>query len=98
GGGGRVAGAIHGARTWGHTQAFAKILAKDAVLYSDGGGKRAAALNPIRGADRILRFFAGVARKNPALAAMAARPATVKLLDREQAAAPIIVIIGRFVT
>jgi len=47
------------------------------VLYSDGGGRRAAALNPIRGADRILRFFAGVARKNPALAAMAARPATV---------------------
>jgi hypothetical protein len=48
-----------------------------AVLYSDGGGKRAAALNPIRGANRILRFFAGVARKDPALAAMAARPATV---------------------
>jgi hypothetical protein len=34
-------------------------------------------LNPIRGAHRILRFFAGVARKDPALAAMAARPATV---------------------
>jgi hypothetical protein len=63
--------------TSGDTQAFAQILAKDAVLYSDGGGKRAAALNPIRGAHRILRFFAGVARKDPALAAMAARPATV---------------------
>ena len=47
------------------------------VNKQDGGGKRAAALNPIRGADRIVRFFAGVARKNPALAAMAARPATV---------------------
>jgi RNA polymerase sigma-70 factor (ECF subfamily) len=47
------------------------------VLYSDGGGKRAAALNPIRGADRIMRFFAGIARKNPALATIAARPATV---------------------
>jgi RNA polymerase sigma-70 factor (ECF subfamily) len=63
--------------TSGDTQAFARILANDAVLYSDGGGKRAAALNPIRGADRIQRFFAGVARKNPALAAIAARPATV---------------------
>src|SRR5262249_2712171 len=73
----RLAAAFQAARTSGDTQAFAQILAKDAVLYSDGGGKRAAALNPIHGADRILRFFAGIARKNPALAAMAARPATV---------------------
>jgi RNA polymerase sigma-70 factor, ECF subfamily len=34
-----------------------------AVLYSDGGGKRAAALNPIRGAN--LRFFAGVGPQRP---------------------------------
>lgn len=54
-----------------------RILAEDAVLYSDGGGKRAAALNPIYGADRIARFFAGILRKNPALAAVVARPATV---------------------
>ena len=44
---------------------------------ADGGGKRAAALNPIRGADRIMRFFAGISRKNPALATIAARPAAV---------------------
>jgi RNA polymerase sigma-70 factor (ECF subfamily) len=61
----------------GDTRTLAQILAQDAVLYSDGGGKRAAALNPIRGADRIRRFFAGIARKNPALAAISARPATV---------------------
>jgi RNA polymerase sigma-70 factor (ECF subfamily) len=73
----RLAAAFQAAMTPGDTEAFARILANDAVLYSDGGGKRAAALNPIRGADRIMRFFAGVARKNPALAAMAARPATV---------------------
>jgi RNA polymerase sigma-70 factor (ECF subfamily) len=73
----RLAAAFQAAVTSGDTQAFARILANDAVLYSDGGGKRAAALNPIRGADRIQRFFAGVARKNPALAAIAARPATV---------------------
>jgi RNA polymerase sigma-70 factor (ECF subfamily) len=53
------------------------MLAKDAVLYTDGGGKRAAALNPIHGADRILRFFAGIFRKNPALATVAARSAMV---------------------
>jgi RNA polymerase sigma-70 factor (ECF subfamily) len=54
-----------------------RILADDAVLYSDGGGKRAAALNPIFGADRIVRFFAGVLRKNSTLATVAARPAVV---------------------
>jgi RNA polymerase sigma-70 factor (ECF subfamily) len=53
------------------------MLAEDAVLYSDGGGNRAAALNPIHGADRIARFFAGVLRKNSALATVAARPATI---------------------
>jgi RNA polymerase sigma-70 factor (ECF subfamily) len=73
----RLAAAFQAAMTSGDTQAFAKILAKDAVLYSDGGGKRAAALNPIRGADKILRFFAGVARKNPALAAIKGRSAIV---------------------
>ena len=73
----RLAAAFQAAMTSGDTQAFARILATEAVLYSDGGGKRAAALNPIRGAERIVRFFAGVARKNPALAAMAARRATL---------------------
>ena len=47
------------------------------MLYSDGGGKRAAALNPIYGADKILRFLAGIARKNPALLTVQARAATV---------------------
>ncbi|WP_158750753.1 RNA polymerase sigma-70 factor [Acidobacterium sp. S8] len=40
-------------------------LEQDAVLYSDGGGKVRAALNPIYGADRIGRFFAGILRKHP---------------------------------
>lgn len=43
-----------------------RLLAKDAVLYSDGRGKRLAALNPIRGAEEIARFFAGIARKGRA--------------------------------
>lgn len=73
----RLASAFQAAIASGDFQAVAQILAKDAVLYTDGGGKRAAALNPIRGADRILRFFAGIARKNPALATIHARPATV---------------------
>jgi RNA polymerase sigma-70 factor (ECF subfamily) len=73
----RLAAAFQAAIASGDTQVLARILAEDAVLYSDGGGKRAAALNPIRGADRILRFFSGIARKNPALATIGARPATI---------------------
>src|SRR6516162_5664868 len=75
--GDRLAAAFRLAVTSGDTGALMRILAEDAVLYSDGGGKRAAALNPIHGADRIARFFAGVLRKNSALATVAARPATV---------------------
>ena len=43
------------------------LLRQDAVLYTDGGGKVSAALNPIFGADRIIRFLMGVARKIPGL-------------------------------
>ena len=73
----RLAAAFQQATTSGDVQTLAKILADDVVLYSDGGGKRAAALNPIRGADKVMRFMAGIARKNPALAAIRARPAIV---------------------
>ncbi len=41
------------------------LLRQDAVLYSDGGGKATAAVNPVHGADRIARFFAGIAQKVP---------------------------------
>lgn len=39
------------------------ILHEDVVLYSDGGGKVKAPLNPIYGADKVGRFFAGVAKQ-----------------------------------
>ncbi|UYQ77085.1 RNA polymerase subunit sigma-70 [Glutamicibacter sp. JL.03c] len=42
-----------------------KLLAHDAVLYSDGGGKVRAARNPVVGAQRIARFLIGIERKNP---------------------------------
>jgi RNA polymerase sigma-70 factor, ECF subfamily len=73
----RLAAAFQAAVSSGDIRALEQVLTEDAVLYSDGGGKRAAALNPIRGIDRIMRFFAGIARKNPALATIAARPATI---------------------
>jgi RNA polymerase sigma-70 factor (ECF subfamily) len=40
------------------------LLAPDAALISDGGGKVLAARNVIHGADRVARFLLGVARKH----------------------------------
>ena len=39
------------------------MLADDAVLHSDGGGKKAATLRPVMGGDKVARFFAGIAGK-----------------------------------
>jgi RNA polymerase sigma-70 factor, ECF subfamily len=73
----RLAAAFREATDSGDVAALAQLLAEDAVLYTDGGGKRVAALNPIYGADKILRFLAGIARKNPALPDIEARPAAI---------------------
>jgi len=73
----RLAAAFQAAAATADTKALALLLAEDAVLYTDGGGKRVAALNPIRGADKIVRFFEGVARKNAAFTAITGRPAIV---------------------
>ncbi|MFO0748406.1 MAG: sigma-70 family RNA polymerase sigma factor [Myxococcota bacterium] len=62
----RLADAFRAASVDGDIAALGAFLAEDAVLYSDGGGKRRAALNPIFGRDRILRFIAGVMRKRAA--------------------------------
>lgn len=48
-------------------------LARDAVLYSDGGGKVKAALRPIYGADKIIRFLRALLRKQPEGLGMAFR-------------------------
>ncbi|MEH7122429.1 RNA polymerase sigma-70 factor [Bacillus sp. JJ1773] len=45
------------------------MLTKDAVFYSDGGGKVTAALRPIFSADHIARFLLGVITKLPENAA-----------------------------
>jgi RNA polymerase sigma-70 factor (ECF subfamily) len=51
----------------GDSTQLTALLLEDAVLYSDGGGKVSAALNPIIGADRVVRFLIGIGRKLPAL-------------------------------
>jgi RNA polymerase sigma-70 factor (ECF subfamily) len=46
----------------GDVQALEELLAKDAVLYADGGGKVLASPEPLVGAALIARFMAHVAR------------------------------------
>lgn len=43
------------------------LFADDAVLYSDGGGVKLAALNPIKGGEKIARFFTGLEKKGAGL-------------------------------
>lgn len=45
----------------GDLQALMDVLAPDVVLKTDGGGKVKAALNPIFGRDKVLRFLTAVA-------------------------------------
>ena len=59
----KLAGAFEAAIASGDVDSIAELLADDAVLYTDGGGKRLAALNPIYGKDKIMRFFSGVTKK-----------------------------------
>jgi len=39
------------------------LLREDAIAITDGGGVKTAALNPLHGADKIARFYVGIARK-----------------------------------
>jgi RNA polymerase sigma-70 factor (ECF subfamily) len=62
-----LAKAFFDASRTGEVAPLQALLAKDVVLYSDGGGKRVAALNPIYGDLNVARFFAGVAPKVAAM-------------------------------
>jgi RNA polymerase sigma-70 factor (ECF subfamily) len=85
--GARLAEAFRHAVESGDMARMTQLLADDAVLYSDGGGKRLAALNPIIGAGRIARFFAGVIKKGAAQG-WKARPARINGLPGFVIAAP----------
>jgi RNA polymerase sigma factor (sigma-70 family) len=67
----RMARSFFAASTGGDLAALRAMLADHVVLRADGGGKVTAFLNPIRGADRVLRLFAGLHRK------LVARPAVL---------------------
>ena len=59
----RIAEAFLQASREGDLGALRQLLADDAVLHSDGGGKKAATLRPVMGGDKVARFFAGIAGK-----------------------------------
>ena len=48
----------------GDVSRLAGLLREDAVAVTDGGGRKAAALNPIMGADKVARLFISLAGKN----------------------------------
>lgn len=47
----------------GEADRLSALLAEDAILYSDGGGKVFSFPNTIHGSDRLIRLFQGLARK-----------------------------------
>ena len=49
----------------GDMEALLALLCEGVVLYSDGGGKTRAALNPIYGADKVARFLTGILKTFP---------------------------------
>ena len=59
----RLATAFLEASRRGDAEALKAMLAEDVEFHTDGGGVRPAALNVITGRDKIIAFFAGVARK-----------------------------------
>jgi RNA polymerase sigma-70 factor, ECF subfamily len=59
----RVAAAFQSAMQSGDTRALGALLAEDAVLYADGGGKRIAARRPVQGRDKIVKLMQGIVSK-----------------------------------
>jgi RNA polymerase sigma-70 factor (ECF subfamily) len=59
----RLLQAFNNAVASGNVRHLAELLREDAVAITDGGGRKFAALNPIIGADKVARFFIGLAGK-----------------------------------
>ena len=60
----------------GDTEGLVGLLAADAVMYGDGGGKAPALAAPVHGAQRVARLLLGLARRGAAVG-MRLRPAEV---------------------
>ncbi len=60
----RIARAFFAAARDGDVTVLQSMLAEDVAVYSDGGGRVLAFRNPILGVAKVLRMFAGLARKH----------------------------------
>jgi RNA polymerase sigma-70 factor, ECF subfamily len=73
----RLTHAFLAAAATGDLDGLRAVLAPDAVLVSDGGGKRRAALRPVVGRERVARFFHGIRNKPSFSAPIAAEPVRI---------------------
>ncbi|HET6157478.1 MAG TPA: RNA polymerase sigma factor SigJ [Dongiaceae bacterium] len=73
----RIAAAFLAAAGSGDPTQLVHLLAEDAVLISDGGGKVRAALNPILGRDKVIAFVLGVRKKVPFAEGTEFRPSLI---------------------
>jgi len=64
---GRLLDALLHAARHGAMRELETLLAHDAVLWADGGGKVSSALKPIHGPAKIARFMVGVTRETDAI-------------------------------
>jgi RNA polymerase sigma-70 factor (ECF subfamily) len=69
-----VASAFFQALASGDTMEVIKLLTDDAVSITDHGGKAQAARKPVRGAERVARFFTGLVQKGLRAGGYAALP------------------------
>lgn len=75
---GQLLAAFAEAATSGDVSRLTALLREDAIALTDGGGRKRAALQPIHGADRIARFYIGIAKKLAASGdAISFAPATI---------------------
>lgn len=79
-------GTFFGAVLQGDVAAVEQLLVGHATVKTDGGGKVRAAINVITGANRVARFFIGIAQKQPPGARFEVmdvngQPSIVMLLD-----------------
>jgi RNA polymerase sigma-70 factor (ECF subfamily) len=75
--GDELAHAFYVASRAGDVSKLQELLARDVMLFSDGGGKRTAATKPIAGRNRVERFYAGLARKAGCHASLLYQPARI---------------------
>jgi RNA polymerase sigma-70 factor (ECF subfamily) len=61
----RLAKGFIAASANGDMEELLSLLSEDVILYSDGGGKARAPLNPIYGPDKVARFLVAVLGKEP---------------------------------